>query len=391
MNSKEYWGLAEAYSKVYAPQKEFQLWVNSLLDEGYDLSDYTWEDMYEVYVNEDIKSFADKGGIFGALGRAISRSGTDAGKAQNRAAVSRTVGNINRPITNTMRTGGLAGKLGRAIERGKTDAGKAQNRAALLGQKPAAKPAPTPAAKPAPAPAARPAATTPKASPAPTPTPKPAASGSTKTMPTTGSGYKKDTSITDMIGRSQVRQGAPINTGNKSSDIRAMAARSTVGSTPTTSPKSTPTPVNRATGSKKPGSVYSGFDMFDLVKGHLLDEGYADSEEAAIAIMANMSEEWRESILSEAPGEWFGGLRDKARASRASQMQSAKPTPKPGPTVSSPFAKPASTGDSGRLTTYGAGGGSAAERGGKTRSQVMHQGAKNLENKNRNPGPNFGR
>ena len=38
-------------------------------------------------------------------------------------------------------------------------------------------------------------------------------------------------------------------------------------------------------------------DLFDLVKGHLLDEGYADTEEAALVIMSNMSEEWRESII----------------------------------------------------------------------------------------------
>jgi hypothetical protein len=44
-------------------------------------------------------------------------------------------------------------------------------------------------------------------------------------------------------------------------------------------------------------SISSGLDMFDLVKGHLLDEGYADTEEAAIVIMANMSEEWRQSII----------------------------------------------------------------------------------------------
>ena len=36
-------------------------------------------------------------------------------------------------------------------------------------------------------------------------------------------------------------------------------------------------------------------DLFDLVKGHLVDEGFADTEEAALVIMANMSEEWRES------------------------------------------------------------------------------------------------
>jgi len=38
-------------------------------------------------------------------------------------------------------------------------------------------------------------------------------------------------------------------------------------------------------------------DSFDIVKGHLIDEGYADTEEAALVIMANMSEEWRQSIV----------------------------------------------------------------------------------------------
>ena len=40
-------------------------------------------------------------------------------------------------------------------------------------------------------------------------------------------------------------------------------------------------------------------DLFDIVMGHLIDEGYADTEEAAIAIMANMSEEWRYNIIEE--------------------------------------------------------------------------------------------
>jgi hypothetical protein len=39
------------------------------------------------------------------------------------------------------------------------------------------------------------------------------------------------------------------------------------------------------------------FDPFDVVMGHLIDEGYAENEEAAAVIMANMSEEWREEIL----------------------------------------------------------------------------------------------
>lgn len=38
-------------------------------------------------------------------------------------------------------------------------------------------------------------------------------------------------------------------------------------------------------------------DLFDIIKGHLLDEGYAETEEAAHAIMSNMSEEWKKNII----------------------------------------------------------------------------------------------
>lgn len=38
-------------------------------------------------------------------------------------------------------------------------------------------------------------------------------------------------------------------------------------------------------------------DLYDIILSHLLDEGYADTNEDALAIMANMSEEWRENIV----------------------------------------------------------------------------------------------
>jgi hypothetical protein len=54
------YGLMEAYNNVYAPQElteeqvweEVETWVNDLIEEGYDLSDYTWEEMYESYLEE---------------------------------------------------------------------------------------------------------------------------------------------------------------------------------------------------------------------------------------------------------------------------------------------------------------------------------------------------
>ena len=38
-------------------------------------------------------------------------------------------------------------------------------------------------------------------------------------------------------------------------------------------------------------------DIYDIILSHLLDEGYAETPETAEAIMVNMSEEWRDSIL----------------------------------------------------------------------------------------------
>jgi hypothetical protein len=51
----------------------------------------------------------------------------------------------------------------------------------------------------------------------------------------------------------------------------------------------------------------SSFNPFDIIMGHLINEGYADSEEDAAVIMVNMSEEWKESIV-EGYVDWFGGI-----------------------------------------------------------------------------------
>ena len=49
LTGKEAFGLMEAYQAVYQPElreeqiwEEVENWVHSLLEEGYDLSDYTW-------------------------------------------------------------------------------------------------------------------------------------------------------------------------------------------------------------------------------------------------------------------------------------------------------------------------------------------------------------
>lgn len=59
--------------------------------------------------------------------------------------------------------------------------------------------------------------------------------------------------------------------------------------------------------SRQRQGLTQSFDPFDVVLGHLIDGGYADTEQAAFQIMANMSEEWRESIVENRGMSYSGG------------------------------------------------------------------------------------
>jgi len=89
------------------------------------------------------------------------------------------------------------------------------------------------------------------------------------------------------IGENPLVKNAKLNTSDSG------AYKQPAGSPPPSAAKPKPTGML----SPREKALQSSFDLFDLVKGHLLDEGYADSEEGAMVIMVNMSEAWRESIL----------------------------------------------------------------------------------------------
>ena len=65
-------GLTPTREKPNAWKEDFELWVNELVEEGYDLSDYTWDEMYDIYeaekpfpyekVKKKQVSLRDKGG-----------------------------------------------------------------------------------------------------------------------------------------------------------------------------------------------------------------------------------------------------------------------------------------------------------------------------------------
>ncbi len=54
------------------------------------------------------------------------------------------------------------------------------------------------------------------------------------------------------------------------------------------------------------------FDNFDLILEYLVAEGYADTNQAALAIMANMSEEWKQSICESLIGDFEAKKRQQS-------------------------------------------------------------------------------
>jgi hypothetical protein len=60
---------------------------------------------------------------------------------------------------------------------------------------------------------------------------------------------------------------------------------------------STTNTAHRNMAAKRRENASEEVDIYDVILSHLLDEGYADTEQAAEAIMVNMSEEWRDDIV----------------------------------------------------------------------------------------------
>jgi len=353
--------------------EEVESWVNSLLQEGYDLSEYTWEEMYEAYLNEaPMTAFQAAGGQakLDQLNRGRSPRAGRATAAQlerqgqenlfraggGNAAIAqgptrnqnvRGGGTVKVPtltrqdiinrgtvaaakpkfgtttpkgssVTSTGVTGlsaadraaysagggnaaaqkGMGKSTADVIKQGKLNLSKMdQGKRAPAGAKPTSGPSSVnpktglsagPAAKPAAAAAAKPAApaatkpTAPAAAKPTAPAAKPAGSAMDQFA-------KANPKLAASAAERDRTRGTSATTNPLMKDMKANLP----------APKS-PAPSTAKTGfdlAKKGVNLAASVDIFDLVKGHLLDEGYADTEDAALAIMANMSEEWKQSIL----------------------------------------------------------------------------------------------
>ena len=294
ITSHQVLGLMEAYTAVHTPQlneeqvwEEVENWVNSLVEEGYDLSEYTWGEMYEEYLSEIYQTMP--------LPAAKYKSSSDGKTYANyndalAAKNSRMKGlAVQQGIERTFRAGGgnAAVAQGRSpvavVTQGSTNLQRQQRPVPAAG--PAA-PAPTAARPAAPAPtAARPAAPAPTR-PAVGPTGKPLVGGIERRTPTSA--------------ELKAAQAARAGGGALAQATTAASKPAAFNPTPTAS---TPTPAARPVTPAKPTprqvrlNMEMEYDTFDTVLEYLVSEGYADTEEAALQIMANMSEEWRESIV----------------------------------------------------------------------------------------------
>lgn len=261
------YNLMEAYQQVYIPQElteeqvweEVEEWVNSLVEEGYDLSEYTWEEMYENYLNEYAA-----GGVPGSGGAVTmySRPRSNSGPVQSRfarpmnAGTPQTYGGgrvqsvtVRPPVASLPSSARQVTQYPQGVSTGVGGGNAGASR-----QAPAARPAAPAATRPAAPAAARPAAPAPTAA-------RPAAPAAT-----TGNPPLKPPALPPVLGKPSL--------ASQAAELRAM----------------------RAASQQRQGLTQS-FDVFDVIKGHLIDEGYADTEEAALQIMANMSEEWKNSII----------------------------------------------------------------------------------------------
>ena len=358
-------GLMEAYQAVYAPQEltEEQVWegvenwVNSLLEEGYDLSEYTWDEMYEAYITEVVPlaipaAMSAAPYVLPALGAAaytakelMNRRKTKNTPEQERFlntgsfAASKETPAPEPSWTKEkpeVKTTSVPGQTVRGKKQGDTTStpgASAQQPAPESPAKPARKPLEAKPKPETPKPVTQPAKEPPKvtqgagatggeAKPPKPPARKPTSRtdylfGTTKKGLATrlGLGMPAAADLTNQIADPGSASDTlktlsiiPGTAGNVLRTVSRINPNSSILRGIDTSGKNLQrfgqSLLDAGRGSKLP--VYNSTDLFDLVKGYLLDEGYAATEEAAFAIMANMSEEWRQSVVEQlnpdAPG-----------------------------------------------------------------------------------------
>jgi hypothetical protein len=197
---------------------EFELWVNDLLDEGYDLSDYTWDEMIEIYEETQLDEATRMRKELGKEGEIATRQ-----ELARRSNAYQRSGSVDNTIAAAER-----GSKNPYVARGKNETEAEHNKRK----------------------------------------------------------QEKSQTLTRLASnrRKSVRSGEGLRgyaADVEGDDKDLQSARGSARSAGTLTPRE----------KKKLGEQYN------LVLSYLLDEGYANTEESAEIIIANMSEEWRDDIV----------------------------------------------------------------------------------------------
>lgn len=266
--------LMEAYTSIYSDDhigvlseeqtlNEFYEDINSLLREGYDLSDYTYDELYGVYVTENrLSGILNLLKSAGRYARGAFRTGIGAPAGQTaRSTIAKgiigsgaeNIGKLTRDVAKV--PGAITGSIYRGVRGyGQQNPLKAAGLAGLgaLGL------------------------------------------------------YDLSKGSQSLIGKAANLGGQAISgiTGAAQGAGKAIGDldRAVYGGDSTPSSGKPPTegihlPAGYRLINGNVVKVQEDYDLFDIIMNHLLYEGYTDSEEGAAVIMANMSEEWKQSIV----------------------------------------------------------------------------------------------
>lgn len=212
MRDQEIVGLYEAYASIYENSnvdEEVEAWVNALVEEGYDLSEYTWDDMCEMYMNEveQLDEISQK-----LATKAYAQSATGEFEGKDDAKDVKRTDNLRKHIKR---------KFG---DKAAADADRHAD-STTFGRK----------------------------------------------DPRTGKRQPKPQSRFQRPNTYRTTKKGTMH-GQDQNKLKAKLKR-------------------------RIGEEYVNSDLFDTILEYLVAEGYADTNEAAVTIMANMSEDWRQSIV----------------------------------------------------------------------------------------------
>ena len=338
MDSQQVRNLQEAYIGVYdgdiREKLEFETWVNNLLEEGYDLSDYTWDELYKSYFNEaqytppqqiqqpaaEVRKAPNKNTQNPAVpvltGLALAKLGNEIGKTSLRRKKKREEGPDVKGVFEEWVTGLLdegydlseytwdelseiynedykgGPAFGMKYSKPKPLSGEKGDRSGYGGDEKFTKP-----------------------------------DDKIKNPGTTVPPFKKG-------GYGRIMSNIPHGIGDHRDKIQSRIS-TIIGKDP-----GAPTSQKMAPKEKKKNleiirkTKNEEYDLYDTILSHLMNEGYADTIESAEGIMVNMSEDWRESIMEGMKALPVGKMDAKTKELKSKFLKSKPGSPEAGKLIS---------------------------------------------------------